>query len=100
MLAPEAFTTLPHFAMSVLIVAANASGVLDIGSMPWLASNFFMPGSAITFAISALRRATISFGVAAGASTPSQIDTSKPVRPDSASVGTFGAAGERFGLVM
>jgi len=73
--------------------------VLDIGSMPWPASCFFMSGSAITLAISALRRATISFGVAAGASTPSQIDTSKPVRPDSASVGTFGAAGERFGLV-
>src|SRR5258706_1094028 len=51
------------------------------------------------FKISALSRATISFGIPAGARTPYQLMTSYPGSPDSAIVGRLGAANERLALV-
>ena len=41
----------------------------------------------------------MSFGVAAGASTPNQVPMSKPFRPASSSVGTSGSADERLAVV-
>ena len=39
-------------------------------------------------------------GVPAGASTPNQVTASKPLNPDSASVGTSGSCAERWAEVM
>ena len=49
--------------------------------------------------ISVLRRATMSLGVAAGASTPNQVPMLKSFRPASCSVGTSGSALERVAVV-
>lgn len=45
------------------------------------------------------RRATMSRGVGPGTSRPYQVVMSKPASPDSATVGSCGAMGERCGLV-
>ena len=50
------------------------------------------------FTISVLSRATTSFGIAEGPSTPHHEVSSTPGKPDSASVGVSGAEGERCAL--
>ncbi|MNC86573.1 hypothetical protein D3C83_22450 [compost metagenome] len=65
------------------------------GSSACVANFSRTSGRAIAFARSAFRRPTISRGVPAGAITPKNPMTSKPGRPDSAIVGTFGTTGER-----
>src|SRR5262249_54538212 len=72
-LMPASLMTLPHFASSVLIVAANSSGVLPTGSTPELKNFCFNSGWCTMRTISWLRRVTIGAGVLAG--------TNKPVPP-------------------
>ena len=45
--------------------------------------------------MAAFRRLTISLGVPAGASRPNQVCISKPLTPDSCTVGVDGNKGER-----
>src|SRR5262249_11875130 len=59
-------TTLPHFAISVLIRAPNSSGLLITGIKPSVSSFSRTSGIAPIFAISVCSRSTISFGVPAG----------------------------------
>lgn len=70
-----------------------------IGSAPISAMRARKSGDWITFTISAFRRATVSGGVPAGASTPNQVPMSKPFKPASSSVGTSGSAPERLPVV-
>src|SRR5436190_1347441 len=58
-----------------------------------------MSGAASMRTISLFSFATMSFGVAAGATTPNQPIASKPGTPDSTMVGTEGNALARFALV-
>ena len=60
-------TTLAHFAMSWRMTAANASGVEPTGSAPSLENRFATWGACIAVAVWVLNRATMSFGVPAGA---------------------------------
>ena len=62
--------------MSRAIVSANASGVEPNGSAPSLEKRFATSGARIATAVCALSRATISFGVPAGAINPYQPITS------------------------
>ena len=72
---------------------------MPIGSAPISAMRFLNSGDWMILTISALSLATMSFGVAAGASTPNQVPMSKPFRPASSSVGTSGSADERLAVV-
>ncbi len=73
----------------------NSSGVPKVGSMPSATSCCFSAGVAIALPSAPCNVAITSLGVPAGASTPSQFDTSYPGRPDSAIVGTCGSASMR-----
>ena len=86
---------LVYLARSALISAANWSGVEMKGSIPWLNSFSLMSGIVITLAISAPNLSMIALGVAAGASIPYQMLTTKPFRPDSMAVGSSGSAESR-----
>lgn len=78
---------------------ANSSGVMVIGSMPWLTSHLRTSGSAIAVPMSSERCSTRRGGVPAGAQTPYQIGKSYPATPASAIVGTCGSSGERRAVV-
>src|SRR5688572_13676858 len=67
-LAPDCLTMLAMRAVSLRISSANCSGLMAIGSMPWLVMFFSTNSrSASTPATVALSFAMISLGVAAGA---------------------------------
>jgi hypothetical protein len=74
-------TILPHFADSILIIAANSDGVLAIGSAPSPASFAFTSGWSSALAISFCNRSTTAGGVAAGATMLYHDVTSKPGNP-------------------
>ena len=63
------FRTFAHLSNSDRTSACSASGVLPLTSMPIAASRAFRPGCSSTSIASRLRRATISFGVRAGANS-------------------------------
>ena len=73
----------------------NSSGVLPIGGAPSADSLALSAGSLSTPVMSLCSAAITGFGVPAGTTMPAQELTSKPVTPDSATVGTSGKAGER-----
>src|SRR6218665_456646 len=77
----------------------KASGVFHAAAKPWASNLSFTSGSASAFFSSALRRAITSGGVPAGASRPFRAIAPEPGRPDSATVGSSGAAPERLALV-
>src|SRR5215218_1487164 len=97
---PAALIVRDHFSMSDLILAWNSSAVLPIGSEPWASSASATAFVCTSLRISAVRRATISFGVPVGASMPNHVLASNPGMPDSAIVGKAGAAALRFALLM
>ena len=65
--------------------------------MPWPAIVARTSGSASTSFTTALRRARVAGGVAAGAKRPYQPAISTPGTPPSAKVGTSGTVGARAG---
>ena len=100
-LAPEAFTTSAHFLCSRSMCSANCAGVLPLGIAPKVAKRSFIAGEANDLATSCWMRLTTSAGVPAGAKRPNQLLASKPLRPDSSSVGKPFKAGvvKRFIVV-
>src|SRR5260370_14314388 len=92
---PEVCATFAHFSISAATKVANAAGVIDSGTTPWFAHDSLISVELRIFRISALRRSTIGFGVAAGAAMPTQPDAWKPGTPASEIVGTSGRLGER-----
>src|SRR5260221_14460884 len=66
------FTTSAMRAVSLLMKASNAAGVIGIGSGPSTAGFSFTSGLASAFVASAFSRSTIAFGVPAGASIATQ----------------------------
>src|SRR6185437_5867068 len=94
-LTPARFTTSAHLAESVLMVAANSSGVPPAGSSP-ITLNFSLKVSDTSaLLIAALSLSTIGRGTPAGAITPVQVGARYPGTPASAIVGSSGKAGER-----
>ncbi|MNR35805.1 hypothetical protein D3C85_1536730 [compost metagenome] len=77
--------------------APNSGAVVPRGSMPLSASILAPAGDLTMVAISADSRCTSGAGVLAGASMPIQPIDSKPVKPASVKVGTFGMDGTRAG---
>ena len=74
----EALTTFAHLSISVLMWAANCSGVLPTPSAPDSPGAPSSPGVCSIFWICAETLSTISFGVPAGASKPNQELASNP----------------------
>src|SRR4030095_550049 len=91
-------TILLHFAVSLLIIAANSAGELAIGSPASAAGFVRTPGCSSARAISFCKRSTMAGGIPAGATMLYHDVTSNPGNPDSSSVGSAGAAAIRFGL--
>src|SRR5437870_1927909 len=71
-LAPENFTTLPHFSVSAATNAANSAAVSANGVVPASASRALTVGSLSPALISRLSVVTISGGVPLGTPTPNQ----------------------------
>src|SRR5207253_1675714 len=92
--APEAFTTLLHLAVSCWIMVVNACGVPGKGSAPRDASLALTSGAARILSSCACSLVTISAGVPFGATSPNQMVTSKLGNPDSAIAGTLGSASD------
>ena len=80
-----------HCAYSALSRVENCSGVMARGSAPWAWMAAFTSAVSRSLLTSALRVLTTAAGVPAGAKTPYQVLTSKPLKPDSATVGTSGS---------
>jgi len=94
-LMPASRMMAPHRACSVRTTAANVSGESPTTSPPCAANHSRASGDRNARTSSALSLATMSLGVAAGAATPIHALYSYPARPDSANVGTSGAAATR-----
>src|SRR5258708_167280 len=94
-LAPAALTIFAQWARSVLICAANSSGVFPTGSIPSLSRRSRKSGRLMTATESSWIFFTISRGAPAGAMKPYQAVMSKPGRVP-ATAGTFGSG---FSLV-
>src|SRR6478672_3302949 len=92
------WTTLLHFAISALMRAPNASGVLATGAKPNACKRSFTSGAATAFAISSRQRSITSFGVSAGATMPVSVSLSRSGTPASALVGTSRNAAARLTL--
>jgi hypothetical protein len=92
-------TSLANLSVWSRIWRAICSSVLPIGSAPISRHVHLelLPADDLLHLVGQTRRHRP--GVAAGASTPDQGPTSKPARPDSASVGTSGSAEERCAVV-
>src|SRR6266568_6269423 len=71
-LAPDNFTTLPHFSVSSTLSLQKSLGVPVSGIPPRSASRAFILGSATPALISLLSLSMISTGVSLGAPTPNQ----------------------------
>src|SRR5215212_2567639 len=89
---PESFTTFAQRLVSARMYAANSSGLVGAASTTRSFIRCCTSGDSSTLLTSACTFSMIRRGVPAGAHTPYQDVTSKPVMPDSASVGTDGHA--------
>src|SRR6266705_3479095 len=89
--------TFAHLSDSARAKARNSSGVLPTTSKPWAESLPRTSGSASVLVNSACSRATISFGVPAGTSIPTQDCAANPGSV-SATVGVSGSCGMRRAL--
>src|SRR5215510_12237167 len=87
-LMPAACTTLPHLSISLLIKAANSSGLLPDKTAPWLNSFSFTSGLCIASTAILLSLAMMAGGVPAGATMPYQLSAKSSGNPTSAVVGT------------
>src|SRR5215475_9288597 len=85
----------PHFAVSDLRRAASSIGVEVVTVMAISSSLCLTVGCANAETVSSRTFLTISAGALAGTYSPNPSDTSNPATPDSATVGIFGADGER-----
>jgi hypothetical protein len=85
----------PHFAVSDLRSAASSIGVEVTTVMAISSSLCLTIGCASAERVSSRTFLTISAGALAGRYSPNPSDTSNPATPDSATVGIFGANGER-----
>src|SRR5262249_10148202 len=79
--------TFAHLAVSVLMTTANSSGELTDASRPSCAIRSRVSAFATIRSSSACTLSMMTTGVALGANSPNQEMTSKPGKPDSASVG-------------
>src|SRR5882672_4138279 len=96
---PDCLMMLRYLALSARTKAVNCSTVSGVTSAPSSRSRALKSGCVTILLISALIRATTSFGVPRGAKMPCQRLRSKSVSPAaSATVGTSGAAGERLAV--
>ncbi|SDH74844.1 hypothetical protein SAMN05444748_102305 [Variovorax sp. OV700] len=75
-----------------------SAGLSPIGSAPIARILSPKSGDLMILTISAFSFATMSFGVPAGASTPTHVPMSKPLSPASSS-GTSGSTAERLAVV-
>ena len=91
--------SLPEVSISFLTVAVSCSGELATTIMPIAKKRSAISGAPSTFTSSLCSRATIAFGVFAGAKTPSSAADSNPGRPEAATVGTFGSGGNGVDVV-
>src|SRR3954470_17900464 len=80
-LTPADLMTCAQRAMSRCRNAVNSCGVLATISEPSLVSLSRTSGARSDLTIAALSAATIAVGVRAGAATPNQLSTSKPLKP-------------------
>src|SRR6267378_1359746 len=90
-LIPAALAILPNLAISLLMCAANCSGVLDATSSPRVLSVAFSSAFPNTLTASAFSRLMIAAGVPAGTSNPNHEVISKSGSPASGIVGTSGS---------
>jgi len=88
----------PHFAISFFRYLASSEGVEPTALDPRLSSFALTAGSANVATVAAFIFAMIEAGVRAGTNSPHHGATSKPGKPDSASVGTSGAAATRLAV--
>jgi len=77
----------------------SGAGALPATSCPIAVSLVLTSSAAIARRSSALSRSTMAVGVPAGATMPNQPATSKPGRPDSATLGMSGRTEERCFVV-
>src|SRR5712692_4250305 len=75
---PAVWATFAHFSISAPMKAPNSAAVIDSGTTPCFAQDSLISVELRIFRISALRRSMIGFGVAAGATMPTQPDAWKP----------------------
>src|ERR1700754_169980 len=94
-LSPKRLTTSAHFTMSLRRYLSNSSGVIDIGTAPWVVHSFTISGRFTAAFTAAFSLSMIGFGVPAGAINPSQMVASYPPMPASITVGTSGNTLER-----
>src|ERR1700738_5364740 len=87
--------TLPHFSISKAICFPNSSGVFPTVPKPGVAMRSFISAKLIISMIWRCRRATISFEVPLGTSTPNQFSPKMSGYPASAIVGTWGSVCNR-----
>src|SRR5262249_44280910 len=86
----------PHLSISDCVKALRSSGLPPAVSMPRSPSSSFVAGLRSQSLIAALSLVRTSGSVLAGASTAYHTLASKPGRPDSDTVGTFGSFAQRF----
>src|SRR5262249_30319919 len=97
---PAVCATFAHLSISALMKAPNSGAVIGSGTTPCFAHDSLISVEVRIFRISVLRRSTIGFGVAAGATIPTQPEARKPGTPASEMVGTSGRIGERSSPVV
>src|SRR5262249_29163030 len=87
---PAVCATFAHLSISALMKAPNSGAVIDSGTTPCFAHDSLISVEVRIFRISVLRRSTTGFGVAAGATIPTQPEARKPGTPASQMGGTSG----------
>src|SRR5580704_970391 len=92
------WTTLAHFAISVLMRSPKCAAVSATGSKPRSCRRCFISGVATMRTISPFQRSMISCGVPIGTTTPVSVSDSWSGTPASAMVGTSGSAADRLTL--
>src|SRR6266850_1494916 len=96
---PASRATFCQRAISPRMYSANFSGEVGAGSAPCLANCSLISAEASSLTVSRCSRSTMSFGVAAGTTSPCHELTSNPLYPSSETVGSSGATDERRSVV-